>query len=76
MKHLARLFINGRSQAVRIPKDLAFEGVNEVSIRKEGDRLIIEPVRKTWESFQGVEPAGDDFMAERHEILQPDRVKF
>ncbi len=33
----AKLFINGRSQAVRIPKDLAFEGINEVSVREVGN---------------------------------------
>jgi antitoxin VapB len=40
-----RLFRNGRNQALRIPRDLEFEG-NEAILRKEGDRLIIEPVRK------------------------------
>jgi antitoxin VapB len=38
----ARLFRNGRSQAVRIPKDLEFTG-SEVVLRKEGERLVIEP---------------------------------
>jgi antitoxin VapB len=38
-----RLFRNGRSQAVRIPKDFELEG-SEAIIRKEGDRLIIEPI--------------------------------
>jgi antitoxin VapB len=38
-----RLFRNGRSQAVRIPKDLEFSG-NEVVLRKEGARLVIESV--------------------------------
>jgi antitoxin VapB len=37
-----RLFRNGRSQAVRIPKDLEFPG-HEVVLHKEGERLIIEP---------------------------------
>lgn len=38
-----RLFRNGRSQAVRIPRDLEMPG-DEVVIRREGDRLILEPV--------------------------------
>jgi antitoxin VapB len=41
-----RLFRNGRSQAVRIPRDLELPG-EEVVIRKEGDRLIIEAVVPT-----------------------------
>lgn len=37
------LFRNGRNQAVRIPKDMEFPG-DEAVLRKEGDRLILEPV--------------------------------
>ena len=40
-----RLFRNGRNQALRIPRDLELEG-DEAIIRKEGDRLIVEPLRK------------------------------
>jgi len=40
-----RLFRNGRNQALRIPRELELAG-NEAIIRKEGDRLIVEPVRK------------------------------
>jgi antitoxin VapB len=40
-----RLFRNGRNQAVRIPREFELEG-DEAILRKEGDRLIIEPVRK------------------------------
>jgi antitoxin VapB len=36
------LFRNGRNQAVRIPRDLELPG-NEALLRKEGDRLILEP---------------------------------
>ena len=38
-----RLFRNGRNQALRIPRE--FEG-DEAILRKEGDRLIVEPLRK------------------------------
>jgi len=40
-----RLFRNGRNQAIRIPREFEMEG-EEAIIRKEGDRLIVEPVRK------------------------------
>lgn len=40
-----RLFRNGRNQALRIPREFELEG-DEAIIQKEGDRLIIEPVRK------------------------------
>lgn len=40
-----RLFRNGRNQALRIPREFELEG-DEAILRKEGDRLIVEPVRK------------------------------
>ena len=40
-----RLFRNGRSQAVRIPREFELPG-NEATIRKEDGRLIIEPKRE------------------------------
>ena len=39
------LFRNGRNQAIRIPREFELEGT-EAIIHKEGDKLIIEPVRK------------------------------
>ncbi|HSW31653.1 MAG TPA: AbrB/MazE/SpoVT family DNA-binding domain-containing protein [Longimicrobiales bacterium] len=44
----ARLFWNGRSQAVRLPKEFRFAG-EAVEIRREGSAVILEPVRaKDW----------------------------
>jgi len=40
-----RLFRNGRNQAVRIPVEFELPG-NEAIMRRDGDRLVIEPVRK------------------------------
>ncbi len=40
-----RLFRNGRNQALRIPREFELEG-DEAILRKEGDRLIVEPLRK------------------------------
>jgi antitoxin VapB len=39
----AKLFMNGRSQAVRLPKEFRFEGT-EVSIRRSGGGVLLEPV--------------------------------
>jgi antitoxin VapB len=39
----AKLFMNGRSQAVRLPKEVRFEGT-EVRIRRSGDGVLLEPV--------------------------------
>ncbi len=42
----ARLFSNGRSQVVRLPKEFRFDG-DEVEIRREGSAVILEPVKKS-----------------------------
>lgn len=70
----AALFINGRSQAVRIPKELEFEGVAEVEISREGDALILRPVRKTWASFADAPLADADFLANRADVIEEGRV--
>lgn len=74
--HTAKLFVNGRSQAVRIPRSLAFKGISEVTVRREGNKLILEPLRKTWTSLPKVGTADDDFMSERPDLMETDRVKL
>lgn len=50
METKAKLFKNGRSQAVRLPKAFRFKG-SEVKIRKEGSRVILEPLETSdWPS--------------------------
>ncbi len=66
----AKLFINGRSQAVRIPKDLACAGVDAVHIEKRGSALILTPARSTWESLADLPSASDDFMQLRPRLLK------
>lgn len=46
MESMAKLFKNGRSQAVRLPKEFRFEGT-EVKISKQGEKVILEPVKKS-----------------------------
>ena len=41
----ARIFWNGRSQAIRLPKEFRFDG-DEVTIRRDGERVILEPLPK------------------------------
>lgn len=57
-----KLFTNGRNQAIRIPREFELPG-NEAVIRKDGDRLIIEPSPRT--SLLGVletlAPLDEDF---------------
>ena len=63
----AKLFINGRSQAVRLPKEFQFSG-NDVLIQKVGDAVILLPHDKSWEVFlHGLNNFTDDFMKEGRE---------
>ncbi|ERB66380.1 AbrB/MazE/SpoVT family DNA-binding domain-containing protein [Vibrio coralliilyticus] len=63
------IFRNGKNQAVRLPKDFEFEGVNELEIHKEGDVITLRPVRPDWLSFGEQEKADDDFMATREDVI-------
>ena len=46
------LFQNNRSQAVRLPKEVAFpEGVRDVAILREGARRVIVPADAVWDDF-------------------------
>ena len=62
VKH-AKVFKNGRNRAVRIPVEFEFPG-DEVIMRKEGDRIIIEPVKvqgNFLQWLQSLEPIEEDF---------------
>ncbi len=68
--HTAKIFKNGRSQAVRIPKDLAFKGITELTVQRVGEKLILSPVRKSWLTLNDESiPVGDDFLAERPDLF-------
>ena len=57
-----KLFRNGRNQAVRSPREFELEG-DEAILRKEGDRLILEPVpaRSLLAFLATLEPLDEDF---------------
>jgi antitoxin VapB len=48
MSQRAKLFKSGGSQAVRLPKEFRFEGAEEVLVRRKGDQVILEPLKRTW----------------------------
>ena len=63
----AKLFENGRSQAVRLPKEYRFNG-DEVAINKVGDIVILMPKENKWSAFlNSLEPFSDDFMSDGRE---------
>ena len=62
LERRVRLFKNGRNQAVRIPRQFELPGEDAI-MRKEGDRLIIEPVAKRTllEVLANLQPLNEDF---------------
>ncbi len=58
----AKIFRTGRSQAVRLPKEVRFdEGQPEVRVRRDGNRVILEPLDEWPESFLAVLGSCPDF---------------
>jgi len=69
----AKLFKNGQSQAVRLPKEFRFEG-DEVFIKKIGNVTILLPVNDPWKSlFHSLNEFSDDFMNRREQPVQQER---
>jgi len=61
---MAKLFVNGRSQAVRLPKEYQFEG-SEVFVQKVGNAVILVPREKAWEVFlHGLHGFSEDYLSE------------
>lgn len=66
----AKLFQNGQSQAVRLPKEFRFEG-EEVFIKKLGDATVLLPMQNLWDNWaHSLNQFSVDFMEKRE---QPDQ---
>ncbi len=69
----AKLFKNGNSQAVRLPKEYRMPG-DKVKISQKGNQIILEPLEMTWDTlFEALLDFPDDFMQEGRE--QPSMQK-
>lgn len=69
----ARLFQNGQSQAVRLPKEFRFEG-DRVYIKRVGNAVVLLSYEEPWEPlFESLEQFSDDFMDTRDQPEQQER---
>jgi len=69
----AKLFKNGESQAVRLPKEFRFEGT-EVLIKRVGSAVVLLPRAKSWDTLVGsLTKFPDDFMISRDQPTASDR---
>ena len=72
----AKIFLNGRSQAVRLPKDFRFTE-NDVFIKKIGKMVVLLPKDDPWSSLvNSLDQFTDDFMDSRDQPGQNPREKF
>jgi antitoxin VapB len=72
------VFVNNRTQAVRLPVDSRFpENVKKVVVRVIGKDRILSPVENTWDTFfLSEDGVSDDFMMERASQEQSERESF
>lgn len=78
MSQFAKLFQNGSSQAVRLPKEFRFKG-DKVRIRRVGKTVVLEQLADdpdTWLAELKKVPADPEFMKDRHQPKTPKRTIF
>jgi len=72
----AKIFMNGQSQAVRLPKEFRFKE-DEVSVQKYGEGVLILPIAKSMYAFKSsLNNFSDDFMNERNQPEMQKREDF
>ncbi len=65
---IAKIFKNGRSQAVRLPKKYRFEDDSEVFVNKIGEFVILIPKDSKWETLvNSLDEFSDDYLEERNQ---------
>ncbi len=77
MTTTTKVFRSNKSQAVRLPKAVAFPAnVSEVSITTVGVTRVIAPVNQSWDSWFDTAAVSDDFMADREQPKMQTREPF
>jgi len=56
-------------QVVRLPADMAYEGVEELAISREGDVVTLRPVRPSWTTFLELPKADGEYLQERSVVM-------
>jgi antitoxin VapB len=70
------IFRNNRNQAIRLPKEFEFQGVTELTIEKQGDAILLRPVRPSWTSFANEPRADANFLHERSDLIETGRFSL
>lgn len=71
------IFRNGKNQAVRLPKDMEFQGISDLEIIKNGDTITLRPARPDWLSLAECLKVDEGFLQERPDVIGDEgRFKF
>jgi antitoxin VapB len=70
------IFRNNRNQAIRLPKEFEFQGVTELTIEKQGETILLRPVRPTWSSFLDEPRVDAAFLSERPDLIEEGRFSL
>lgn len=76
MPRTVAIFRNNRNQAIRLPKDFEFQGVTELTIERQGDTIVLRPVRPDWLSLMNEPHAETDFLRERPDLVEEGRFSL
>jgi antitoxin VapB len=69
----AKVFVNGRSQAVRLPKEFRLD-TKEVYVNRIDDAIVLFPKRHAWTIFEkSLDKFSADFMAHRNQAIKPEK---
>jgi len=72
----AKIFRNGQSQAVRLPKEFRFQE-DHVYVKKSGNVVLLIPARNSWDSLaESLSKFTDDFLADREQPPVQKRERF
>lgn len=76
MPTIAKVFMNGRSQAVRLPKEFRFSCA-EVFVERDGEKIVLSPKPAGWDDFfASSSNVPQDFLDPREDQLPQERDLF
>ncbi|MGK9417671.1 type II toxin-antitoxin system VapB family antitoxin [Pseudomonas cedrina] len=61
---------SGEGQTIHLPAEMAYDGVDELEILREGDTIILRPVRPSWLSLVDLPKMDEDFLQEREDVIE------
>ena len=76
MPRTVSIFRNNRNQAIRLPRDFEFRGVTELTIERQGDTILLRPVRPDWLSLMNEPRADANFLRERSDVIEEGRFSL